>query len=125
MPDHFTTTAAMRARQPWLDELLRLVAQRMLSGQRGSEASVTRLSEIVFIELLRLGFGQDRQLQPLLQTFTDHQIDRALRLIHADPSGAWTVDRLAQQVGMSHSRFAERFRTLDGQAFDAPTLRTN
>jgi len=116
LPEYFKTSAGMRAREPWLDEILRLVAQRMLSGQIGSEASVTRLSEIVFIELLRLGFNQDERLQLLLEAFTDQQIGRALRLIHADPSGAWTVERLAQQVGMSRSRFSERFSMLIGTA---------
>jgi len=114
LPDYFTASAAMRARQPWLDEILRLVAQRMFSAEIGSEAAVTRLSEIVFIELLRLGFGQDERLQAMLDAFTDHQIGRALQLIHADPAQPWTVDRLAQQVGMSRSRFAERFRGLIG-----------
>jgi len=114
LPDYFTASAAMRARQPWLDEMLRLVARRMFSGEIGSEAAVTRLSEIVFIELLRLGFGQDPGLQVLLDAFTDHQIGRALRLIHADPAHGWTVEALAREVGMSRSRFAERFSGLIG-----------
>ncbi len=114
LPDYFVTSAAMRARQPWLDEILRLVAQRMLSGEIGSEASATRLSEVVFIELLRLGFGQDARLQALQSAFTDHQIGRALKMIHAEPAGDWTVERLAREVGMSRSRFAERFALLIG-----------
>ncbi len=116
MPDYFVTSAALRATQPWLDEVLKLVAQRMLSGQVGSEASATRLSEIVFIELLRLGFGQNQRLQTLLEAFTDHQIGRALGLIHANPSSAWSVEGLAQEIGMSRSRFAERFSSLIGAA---------
>ncbi|MEQ8650897.1 MAG: AraC family transcriptional regulator [Kiloniellales bacterium] len=116
MPDYFVTSADLRSQQPWLNEVLGLVAQRMLSGQIGSQASATRLSEIVFIELLRLGVMQDPSLQALLEAFTDHQIGRALSLIHADPAAAWTVEGLAQQVGMSRSRFAERFSALIGTA---------
>lgn len=114
LPDFFATNAVMRAREPWIDEILRLVAARMYAGEIGSAASVTRLSEIVFIELLRLGFDQDTRLQSLLEAFTDHKIGGALRLMHAAPAGDWTVDSLARQVGMSRSRFAERFSTLIG-----------
>ena len=38
-----------------------------------------------------------------------------LQLIHAQPGKSWTVDRLAGEVGMSRSRFAERFSALVGQ----------
>jgi AraC-like DNA-binding protein len=33
----------------------------------------------------------------------------ALRLIHARPAEAWTIERLAREVGLSRSAFAERF----------------
>lgn len=112
LPDHLLTTASMRARQPWLDETLRLVAQRVFSDVIGSSATVTRLSEVVFIELLRAGIAQSADLRSILEAFRDHQIGRALQLIHARPSEAWTVESLAAEVGMSRSRFAERFRDL-------------
>ncbi len=114
LPDYFVTSKSLRAQQPWLDEVLRLVTERMLAGEAGSEASTTRLSEIVFIELLRLGFGQTPRLEAMLEAFSDHQIGRALSLIHANPAEAWSVEGLAHQVGMSRSRFAERFSTLIG-----------
>lgn len=114
LPDHLLTTTAMRARNPWLDEMLRLVAQRMLSGAIGSAAAVTRLSEIVFIELLRIGVTQSAGLQALLEAFRDRQIGRALELIHHRPGEPWTVASLASAVAMSRSRFAERFSELMG-----------
>lgn len=43
---------------------------------------------------------------------TDPQIGRALELMHKDVSHPWTVESLALAVGMSRSRFAERFREL-------------
>jgi len=112
LPEFLLTTTAIRAREPWLDATLRLVAQRVFSEEIGLAAAVTRLSEIVFIELLRIGIGRSDGLVSILEAFRDPQIGRALHLIHAKPSEAWTVDRLASEAGMSRSRFAERFSDL-------------
>jgi AraC-like DNA-binding protein len=45
----------------------------------------------------------------------DPQIGRALALLHARPTQAWTAEDLAVVVGMSRSVFAERFTSLVGQ----------
>lgn len=115
MPEYLTVGAGQRAREPWLDEMLRLIARKMFAGDIGSTAAVTRLSEIVFIELLRVGVDQCDALKRLIDAFGDRQIGQALQLMHGEPGRAWTVDGLAAAVGMSRSRFAERFRDLVGQ----------
>lgn len=114
LPDHILLTAAMRLREPLLDEMLRLAARRAFSDRLGSAAAITRLSEIVFIEVLRAGIAQSAQLSTLMEAFRDRQIGRALELIHAEPEKNWTVESLASAVAMSRSRFAERFRDLVG-----------
>lgn len=114
LPEYLLTTSAVRAREPWLDEMLRLVARRMFSDEIGSPAAVTRLSEIVFIELLRVGVAQSAPLKAVLEAFRDRQVGRALQLIHARPAEPWTVESLAREIGMSRSRFAERFSELMG-----------
>jgi len=116
LPDHMVLTASGRAKSPWLDEILRLVVQRIFRDPFGSAASVTRLSEIAFIELLRAGIGDGSRLDTVLEAFRDPQIGRSLELIHTHPGAPWTVERLAQEVGMSRSRFAERFTGLLGVA---------
>jgi len=114
LPDHLVTTTSQRAREPWLDEVLRLVARQVYNEEIGSEASVTRLSEIMLIELLRVGINSSAGLKAVLDAFRDEQIGRALRLIHAKAANPWTVESLASEVGMSRSRFAERFSALMG-----------
>ncbi|NKB46127.1 MAG: helix-turn-helix domain-containing protein [Alphaproteobacteria bacterium] len=114
LPDYLVITASMRAQQPWLDEMLRLIARRMFSEHLGSSAVVTRLSEIVFIELLRAGMDQSDDLNAIVKAFSDRQIGRSLELIHASPAESWTVERLASDVGMSRSRFSDRFKELMG-----------
>jgi AraC family transcriptional activator of mtrCDE len=116
LPDHLVITAAMRAREPWLDELLRMMTRRVFSDALGSEATVTRLSELMFVEVLRAGIGQGANQGLPMQAFRDQHIGCALELIHRAPEKPWTVGSLASATGMSRSRFAERFRELLGVA---------
>jgi AraC-like DNA-binding protein len=45
----------------------------------------------------------------------DHVVGRALALLHERPAHAWTLERLARDVGLSRSALAERFAHLVGQ----------
>lgn len=112
LPEFVHVTGADRANEPWLDDTLRLVGQRMFSGEPGATATVTRLSEIVFIELLKSKLVQSGEAQTLLKAMKDANIAAALRAIHEAPGHDWTVDSLAQHIGMSRSRFADRFSRL-------------
>jgi AraC-like DNA-binding protein len=46
----------------------------------------------------------------------DTIVGRAIALIHAQPGADWSVNRLAQGVAMSPSRFAARFTTALGDS---------
>lgn len=116
LPEFLLTTNADRARAPLLDDVLRLVVRRLFSEELGAASAVTRLSEVVFIELLRLGLTDEPTLGPALGALRDGQIGKALQLMHRQPARQWTVESLAGEVGMSRSRFAERFTSLLGIA---------
>ena len=115
LPDHLLVSAADRARQPWLDDCLRLIARRVLSGSLGSVAAATRLSEVLFIEVLNAHIGGGPMVG-FMEAFRDPQIGKALAAVHDCPADPWTVDRLARHVGMSRSRFSDRFSHLTGVA---------
>ena len=117
MPDHLVVTAAMRAQNAWLDDILRLISRHMFSDRAGLDASVRRLSEVMFIELMRICIESEEQgqIQPALKGFRDPQIGLALAIIHKDLQNPWTVGSLAREVGMSRSSFADRFADLMGQ----------
>ena len=85
LPKQLVTSMATRAKHPLLDEMLRLITQRIFADQLGSDAAIIRLSEIVFIELLRSGIGQHEELQLILNAFRDPKISHSLQLIHAKP----------------------------------------
>ncbi|HEX5053299.1 MAG TPA: AraC family transcriptional regulator, partial [Planctomycetota bacterium] len=88
------------------------------SGERraGSECMLARLSELMFIEVVRL------HLQTLppgnegwLAGLRDPVVGRALSLLHGEPARAWTLESLAQAASVSRSALAERFRQFTGQ----------
>lgn len=114
IPDLLHITAADRASRPMLDDVLRLIVRRMFAGEAGAAASVSRLSEVLFIEIMRAGIAQAPEIARLMSAVYDPQIGKSLSLIHGDVAHAWTVESLAAAVGMSRSRFAERFRELVG-----------
>ena len=63
------------------------------------------------------GFHKRGDTQNLCATpgLRDPIVGRALAVMHASPSEAWTVERLARAVGTSRSVLAERFTELVGQ----------
>lgn len=114
VPELLHITAAERATQSLLDDLVGLISQRMVAGGAGAMASVSRLSEALFIEILRFATAKHPMMTTMMRAITDPQIGHALRLIHNDIAKGWTVESLGSAVGMSRSRFAERFRELVG-----------
>jgi AraC-like DNA-binding protein len=114
LPEYLTALASDRDPDSWLSELLRLITSRVFQQDLHSAATITRLSEIVFIELLRSAVQKDAAFESVLAAFRDQHIGRALHLMHRKSEEPWTVDSLARHVGMSRSRFAERFRHLLG-----------
>jgi len=116
LPDHILITNAMRLGEPWLDELLRLMARRVFSDALGAETAVKKLSEVVFAEVIRAGVAQDAALASVLSGLRDPQIGKSLKLIHAAPEKPWSVASLAAEVGMSRSAFADKFKDLVGLA---------
>jgi AraC-like DNA-binding protein len=97
----------------WLAPTLALLAGEARRGQEGSSVIVTRLTEVIFVQAMRVWIAQ----QPAghggwLGALRDPQIGTALALIHRSPEQDWSVATLARQVGMSRSTFAARFRSL-------------
>ena len=116
LPDHLLGTAEVRLAAPWLDELMRLITRRMFAGEPGFATSVMRLSEALFIEVIRACAGQDPALAKMIEGLADPRIGRALSRMHREIEPGWTLDSLAAAAGMSRSRFADRFQALMGTA---------
>jgi AraC-like DNA-binding protein len=102
--------------QGWLGSFAQQVVDESRAGRAGSDCVLTRLAELMFIEVLRhhlesLDPGQTGWLAGL----RDPVVGRALTLLHARPEYPWTLGELAEAVAASRSRLAERFGLLVGQ----------
>ncbi len=104
--------------QPWLESTLDLIAGESCSRNPGSEILIDRLTETLFIRVIR-SFLNDPAADKLnpswLAGLRDAKIGEALGYIHHLPQEAWTVDVLARRVGMSRSSFSGRFSELVGE----------
>jgi transcriptional regulator GlxA family with amidase domain len=88
------------------------------SNQRrpGGEAVLERMSEMLFVEVLRrhvdaLPPGQAGWLAGM----RDAAVGRALGLLHEKPDVPWTLERLADDAAVSRSTLHERFVHFIGQ----------
>jgi AraC-like DNA-binding protein len=100
----------------WLGTFTRQVTEESRLSRAGADCVLTRLAELMFIEVVRryldeLPPGQTGWLAGL----RDEVVGRALALLHAQPGHPWTLADLARQVASSRSKLAERFTLLIGQ----------
>ena len=101
---------------PWVAATLGLVSAVTASQAAGAEAVLARLAETIVLQALRSALADLAAADAVrLEALREPQIAAAIRLIHARPELAWTVDRLASEVGYSRSAFASRFRELVGE----------
>jgi AraC-like DNA-binding protein len=97
----------------WMQSTLRLMAVEARELRPGGEAVITRLGDILVVQAIRAWLETDAAARTgWLGALQDRQIGRALALIHREPSRAWTVASLADELAMSRSAFAARFTEL-------------
>jgi AraC-like DNA-binding protein len=116
LPDaiHFEAVTAPDVER--IHATLSLIAAETARPRPGGEAVITRLADVLVIQAIRVWMETDPAARTgWLGAMRDRQIGRALALIHADPTRAWTVAALAREVAMSRSGFAARFTTLVGE----------
>ena len=99
-----------------LDRLIEFTLVESREKRAGGECVRLRLSELMFVEVVR------RYLQALpleqpgwLAGLRDETVGRALALLHERPAQAWTLEALAREAGLSRSALADRFTHFVGQ----------
>jgi AraC-like DNA-binding protein len=100
----------------WLSRFMEVAEVEARSPSPGSEGVLARLSELMFVEIIR------RHLEALpadrtgwLAGLRDPCVGKALAALHARPGDAWTLDSLGRSAGLSRSALAERFAALVGE----------
>ncbi len=97
-----------------LDGLARLLASEAAGSAPGRQVAMDRLSDLLFIAVIRHLMERGAIARGLLAALGDPRISLALAAMHGDPAEPWTLQSLAEHAGMSRSSFAQRFRELMG-----------
>lgn len=83
----------------------------------GGESIRLRLSELIFVEVIRLCLeALPAHETGWLSGLRDPVIGKALGLLHESPARGWTLELLAEEVGVSRSALAARFTHLIGRS---------
>ncbi len=98
-----------------LTGVLAMIDAEASATRPGQQAVLSRLLEVVLIELLRTPEMLSSQQRGMLTGLTDPQIASALRAFHADIRRSWSVASLSAEARMSRSVFSQRFTSLIGQ----------
>jgi AraC-like DNA-binding protein len=96
-----------------LTQLLQAAAAETATHRSGGETVLAKMAELIFVDLVRRHVEElPDHAMSWLAGLRDPHVGAALHLMHARPAEAWTVERLAQEVGQSRAVFAERFAHL-------------
>ena len=101
----------------WLSEFPQQVIAESRAGRVGSETMLTRMAELMFVEVVRRHVeGMTAERTGWLAGLRDAVVGPAITQLHARPAHAWTLDELARTIASSRSVLAERFSRLVGVA---------
>jgi AraC-like DNA-binding protein len=97
-------------------DILRMIARESASRRHGADVMLNRLTELLFIQVIRLWIDQQAEASVgWVGALRDQPISAALGLIHQSPAHKWTVSELAEAVALSRSAFSARFTELVGE----------
>jgi AraC-like DNA-binding protein len=97
-------------------DIVRLIARESASQQPGAEVMLRRLTELFFVQVIRLWLDQQAEASGgWVGALRDQPISAALGLIHQSPERRWTVQELAEATGLSRTAFSARFTELVGE----------
>lgn len=94
----------------WLAYFIRAAIEESKNKRAGGESILSRLSELMFVEVVRRHLAALPEEQTgWLAGLRDRHVGQALNLLHGRPAFAWTLECLAEEVGLSRSALSERF----------------
>jgi AraC-like DNA-binding protein len=97
----------------YLVELFRVAADETRARRSGGESVLSKAAELMFVEVIRRHIeALPNDAMSWLAGLRDRHVGAALHLMHARPAEPWTVERLAHEVGLSRTVFADRFAQL-------------
>lgn len=116
LPRVLRVPGAAAGESSWITAFFRAAVDESNRRRPGGEAVLERMSEMMFVEVLRRyldGLPEDQT--GWLAGMRDPALGRALSLLHEEPAEDWTLERLGERAGLSRSALHERFVHFIGQ----------
>ena len=98
-----------------IQSTLRLLAGELGGRSPGSRSVVTRLTDVLFVHVLREWLERESSGKCWLRALRDPQIAEVIAVMHDRPAEPWTLASLAQSVNLSRATLARRFTELVGE----------
>lgn len=90
---------------------LQRMSEELLHPQPGGVVIAHSLARMVLVQALRLHMADNaRNRSGGLSALSDAQMSRAIACMQQEPALDWTVEKLANQAGMSRAGFALKFK---------------
>lgn len=98
-----------------LSAIVELLGAEAMLDQPGRQAVLDKLSDALFVLVLRHHLMQQRPTKGWLAAVADSAIGPALAAMHQEPQRPWQLADLAQRAGLSRTTFSARFSALLGE----------
>lgn len=110
LPSHIIKHENEGVELTWLKDTLRLLSHTAMSQHDGSSAIIKRLSEVIFIQMIRFWNQNSSVKKGFIAALNDQHLSNSLKAFHENYADNWTVEKLAKESSMSRSLFSDRFK---------------
>ncbi|MYM65765.1 helix-turn-helix domain-containing protein [Pseudoduganella sp. FT55W] len=94
---------------------LEKLVQELIERRPGCELVAQHMAHMMLVQALRLVLAQEENDGVgWLYALADPQIGNAIGALHSEPAQRWTLESLAQHIGMSRSTLALKFKQTVG-----------
>ena len=115
LPEYIHIEAAANTSISMVQSICQMLNAETQQIDIGAEAVIARLADLLVIAAMRQHLSQvDENELGWLNALLDNRIGKALERIHAQPAKHWSLEELAESVGMSRTSFSKQFKRLVG-----------
>jgi AraC-like DNA-binding protein len=97
-----------------LQNCLQILSSELGQPGLGSETIIASLLDVMLNMILRRILENSVDEHSIGIAFRDPVMNKALQLMHSEPDKDWTVEQLAEAVGLSRSGFSLKFKQILG-----------
>ncbi len=115
LPDYLVIRNETTSATGHMYHLINFMSYEVESQRPGTDAVINRLSDVLFIHVIRAFIEQHQPSHGVIAALADKRLSHSLNAFHQQPQSPWTIETLANAAGMSRSAFAEHFHRVAGQ----------